>query len=255
MRRLGVVRFGSPVRYAPAMEVQEKLAACVNKGLVPSLVMSLVHQPCFTLGRRGKEEDLLTAEEERKNVDVVRTTRGGEVTYHGPGQLVVYPILKLRTWELGARRYVEMLEDAVVNTLGRYGIEGRGRVAGATGVWVGDRKIAAIGVKISRGVATHGLALNVDPDLDRFKEIVPCGLKDKEVTSMSKELDADGEGGVPDLMEVQGHLLKQVGSLVGVQEFSLLTGEEMEVIHRKTEGKLAANFADLQVGADQNWTC
>ena len=114
--------------------------------------------------------------------------RGGETTFHGPGQLVAYPILALRPLGIGARAYVEALEDSMVAVAGAYGVAAHGRVPGRTGVWVGERKLGAVGVRISGGVTTHGLALNVDTDLSAFDAIVPCGAPDKSVTSLAAEV-------------------------------------------------------------------
>lgn len=116
--------------------------------------------------------------------------RGGETTYHGPGQLVAYPLLALRGRGLGARAYVEALEDAMVAVAGAYGVAARGRVPGRTGVWVGERKLGAVGVRISHGTTSHGLALNVDTDLAAFDPIVPCGAPDKAATSLAAEVRA-----------------------------------------------------------------
>lgn len=125
-----------------------------------------------------------------RGVHVEAIPRGGETTYHGPGQLVAYPILALRGLGLGARAYVEALEDAMVAAAGAYGVAARGRVPGRTGVWVGDRKLGAVGVRISRGATSHGLALNVDTDLAAFDAIVPCGAPDRAATSLAAEVGA-----------------------------------------------------------------
>jgi lipoate-protein ligase B len=123
-----------------------------------------------------------------RGVEVATIPRGGETTYHGPGQLVAYPIVALRGLGLGARAYVEGLEDAMVAAAGAYGVSARGRVPGRTGVWVGERKLGAVGVRISHGVTSHGLALNVDTDLAAFDTIVPCGAPDKAATSLAAEV-------------------------------------------------------------------
>jgi len=148
---------------------------------LPNIVLILQHHPVYTLGKRGKQDDILVRLDEvaRRGVDVETSDRGGEVTYHGPGQLVAYPIVDLRRVRMGARKYVEALEDAVIDTVKSYGLQAHGRVPSATGVWVEDRKVAAIGVRISRGITTHGLALNVNTDLSMFSNIIPCGLRDK----------------------------------------------------------------------------
>lgn len=217
----------------------------------------------YTIGKRGSAADFRTAADAlaARGVEIVTIPRGGETTYHGPGQLVVYPIVSLRPLGVGARAYVEGLEDVVVRTLGRYGIAARvstvglpcrprcpcgwceghkgsascvgpavqqtlfhpcvlpfttsaaasrstplqGRVPGKTGVWVGERKIGAIGVRISQGVTSHGAALNVSTDLSAFQHIVPCGTPDKEVTSIHRQLAA----GQPWRQEVQQQASQQ----------------------------------------------
>eukprot|EP00884_Botryococcus_braunii_P008253 jgi/Botrbrau1/17429/Bobra.0054s0023.2 len=123
-----------------------------------------------------------------KGIDIVSIPRGGQTTFHGPGQLVAYPILNLQRLNMGARTYVEGLEDAMIIALGAYGINARGRLKNRTGVWVGDNKIGAVGVKISGGITTHGIALNVNTDLGFYRYIVPCGNKDSGVTSMEQLL-------------------------------------------------------------------
>ncbi len=152
-------------------------------------LLLLEHPPTYTFGVRGKPENLLVHEEAltRLGAGIHRVDRGGDVTFHGPGQLVGYPILNLERWRRGPLWYVRSLEAMLIDALSAFGI-GAARVAGRPGVWVGDAKIAAIGVHISRGITSHGFALNVDPDLRFFSHIVPCGLPDAAVTSMAHEL-------------------------------------------------------------------
>ena len=152
------------------------------------------HPPVITLGRRAKQENILEARDilSARGVGVYATGRGGDVTYHAPGQLILYPILDLERHHLGVKGYVDLLEESVMRLLETYGIKGE-RVEGATGVWIGkdtseERKICAIGVKCSHFCTMHGLALNVNTDLSGFGFINPCGFKDKGVTSMKKEL-------------------------------------------------------------------
>ncbi len=180
------------VDYAEAVELQRRLHRQVVDGSLPDLLLLLEHPHVYTLGRRGKEKDLLSTEEERLacGVEVHRTDRGGEVTYHGPGQLVGYPIVDLRRWGGGPLVYVRALEAVIVATLGEFGLSSQSGEK-PTGVWVGDAKIAAIGVKISRRVTMHGFALNVAPDLSYFDRIVPCGMPDAQVTSMAAVLAGD----------------------------------------------------------------
>lgn len=152
-------------------------------------LLLLEHPPTYTFGVRGKTEHLLVHEEAlaRLGASVHRVDRGGDVTFHGPGQLVGYPILDLRRWRQGPLWYVRSLEALLVDALSAFGIAA-GRVPGCPGVWVGRAKIAAIGVHVSKGITSHGFALNVDPDLRFFTHIVPCGLPDAAVTSMAHEL-------------------------------------------------------------------
>lgn len=147
------------------------------------------HTPVYTLGRRGGREHLLAdpAVLRARGAELIETDRGGDVTFHGPGQLVAYPILDLHARRLGAAAYVRALEQCVIGTLDAFGIRGE-RVAGRPGVWVRGAKIAAVGVRIERGVSRHGLALNVSTDLAWFDAIVPCGIADASVTSVAAEL-------------------------------------------------------------------
>lgn len=154
----------------------------------PEALITVQHPPVYTLGRRANPGNVL---HRLPGVEVVNISRGGDVTYHGPGQLVVYPILDLERHKLGVKEYIDLLEESVIRTLRHYDIEGM-RVGGATGVWLDkdtpyERKICAIGVKCSRYCSMHGLALNVNTDLSYFKHINPCGFVDKGVTSMHIE--------------------------------------------------------------------
>lgn len=152
------------------------------------------HPPVITLGRHAKETNVLLNKEElsQKGIEVHHIERGGDVTFHGPGQLVVYPLLDLEYHHLGIKDYVDLLEEVVIKTISEFGIFGE-RIQGASGVWIGantnqERKICALGVKCSRYITMHGLALNVNTDLKGFQLINPCGFVDKGVTSMSQEL-------------------------------------------------------------------
>lgn len=181
------VELGS-LDYPAALALQRDLHRRVASGDLPALLLLLQHPHVYTLGRRGSETDILAPDEALRelNADVYHTDRGGEATYHGPGQLVGYPILDLRAAGLGPLAYVRALEEIIISTLAELGIpataEGR-----PTGVWVGDAKIAAIGVRVSRGVTMHGFALNVNPDLSYFNHVVPCGMPDAGVTSIAEQ--------------------------------------------------------------------
>ncbi len=178
------------IDYASALRLQQQLAAGRKQETVPDHLLLLEHPHVITLGRNGHLENLLAGDDilERAGIAFFPTDRGGDVTYHGPGQLVGYPILDLRDWQRDVGAYVRALEQAIIDTLADYGIEGS-RIPKLTGVWVerpGDSpaKIAAIGVHLSRWVTSHGFALNVSTDLSYFQYIVPCGLT-KPVTSMA----------------------------------------------------------------------
>lgn len=180
------------VPYPDALKLQRRMHAQVAAGVRGDSLIVLEHPPVYTLGRRARADDVLASERElaAMGVETHPADRGGEVTYHGPGQLVAYPIVNLRRWGGGPLRYVRALESAVIAALAEFGIaaESAGR---PTGVWVGERKIAAIGVKVSRRVTMHGFALNVSTDLSYFDRIVACGLPDARATSMRRELGRD----------------------------------------------------------------
>ena len=156
------------------------------------------HPPVFTLGKSGKEEHVLISKEEllKRNIGYYPTNRGGDITFHGPGQVVGYPILDLERFYRDIGKYLRALEEVIILTLAHYGINGE-RSQGETGVWIDTgikikaRKICAMGVRCSRWVTMHGFALNVNTDLTYFNSIVPCGIPDKQVTSLSKEMGAD----------------------------------------------------------------
>lgn len=173
--------------YSEAFALQQRLVAERKQGLIPDQFLIVEHPHVLTLGRNGHLENLLVSEDilRQRGVEFHETDRGGDITYHGPGQVVGYPILDLREWKRDVVAYVRALEQALIDVLAEFGIAGD-RVPGATGVWVDGRKIAAIGVHISRWVTSHGFALNVDTDLSFFQLIVPCGLT-KPVTSMHAE--------------------------------------------------------------------
>ena len=160
------------------------------RNFAPEALALLEHTPVFTFGRRARYDHLLIppADLRSRGAAVIESDRGGDVTFHGPGQLVAYPILDLRTRRLGPVEYVRRLEEAVIRTLHGFGVWGE-RWPGRPGVWVNGAKIAAIGVRVHDGVSTHGLALNVETDLSWFDAIVPCGISDAGVTSMARLLD------------------------------------------------------------------
>jgi lipoyl(octanoyl) transferase len=185
---LTVERLGT-VPYSPTWELQDELAGQRRERRIGDRLLLLEHFPVYTIGRGGDEANLLADAARLRTIgaEFVRIDRGGDITFHGPGQLVAYPIVELRD-PLDLRRYVRTLEAAIIRTAATFGVSA-GRLDGLTGVWVaGQRKLAAIGVRVRRGVTTHGLALNVNTDLRWFDEMIPCGIRDKEVTSLAREL-------------------------------------------------------------------
>jgi lipoate-protein ligase B len=200
------------VPYRTAWELQQELVAGRQDGTLPDTVVMLEHPPVYTLGRRASEENVLLDGEQLSSagIDVVPVDRGGDVTYHGPGQLVVYPIVRLA----GQRHvvdFVRALEEVALGTLARLGVEAERR-EGLTGVWVGREKLVAIGVRVgAAGVTSHGLALNVDPDLDHFAGIVPCGLATEGVASLASL------GVTADMVEVRSAMREALAEMLGVE--------------------------------------
>lgn len=173
--------------YGRALEVMQKLVA--HKGTVqyPQVLMLVEHEPVITLGRRSGQKDFVVSEKclLQRGVGVHRIERGGLATYHGPGQLVVYPVFDLRTMKVGVLQMVSGLERSVIDALAEFGIKGESR-PGYRGVWVGAEKIASVGIAVRRGISFHGIALNAAPDLDYFDLIHPCGIPDVRMTSIAR---------------------------------------------------------------------
>jgi lipoate-protein ligase B len=185
---LWVVQAGT-VPYDEAVALQERIHRARREGTVPDVLLLLQHPAVITLGRGAHEEHLLLDRQalEARGVQVRETARGGDVTYHGPGQLVGYPIFDLHDHGKDVHRYLRNVEEALIRALAAFGLEA-GRVPKLTGVWVGSEKVAAIGVGVRHWVTWHGFALNVSTDMDAFKLIVPCGIRDRGVTSLERLL-------------------------------------------------------------------
>ena len=215
------------IDYKEAWDYQEKIFKSTvdqkirirneeSSGTTKNYILFCEHPHVFTLGKSGEKENLLLSEEDliKNNASYYAINRGGDITYHGPGQLVVYPIFDLDHFFSDIHKYLRYLEESVITTLAEYGIEA-GRVEGLTGVWIdGDkptaRKICAIGVKSSRWVTMHGIGFNVNSDLSYFSHIIPCGIQDKAVTSMEREL-----GKKVDMKELSEILKKNIASQFG----------------------------------------
>ncbi len=211
VRRLG------QVAYDEALKLQQELVEDRRAGRIGDTLLLLEHPPVITLGarNRGRPTNVIAsaAELAHAGVTVVETGRGGDVTYHGPGQLVGYPIFDLRPDRCDVHRYVRDLEEALIRAIRTFGIEA-GRVPGLTGVWVGppgrESKLAAIGIRISRWITSHGFALNVATNLDHFQLIVPCGIADRGVTSLEHLL-----GRRPEMSQVEDAVSEGVASVFG----------------------------------------
>jgi lipoyl(octanoyl) transferase len=175
-----------------ARKAQARLAAARQSEEIPDLLLLLEHRPVYTRGRRSQAAELPMGEDwyRAQGIDICDTDRGGAVTYHGPGQLVGYPIVSLRPYGDDVRAYVRRMERVIIEALGAHGVVA-GTIDGVTGVWSKERKIGSIGVHISRGVTTHGFAINVNNDLQPFEWIVPCGIEGCRMTSLSRELGAE----------------------------------------------------------------
>jgi len=191
VRELLVCHLGQ-VEYQAAVTLQEELRARVRSGEIGDVLLLLEHPPVYTRGRRSDDSEIPMGEEwyRARGVDVVQTNRGGKLTYHGPGQLVGYPIMRI----VDVIVYLRTMEDAISAALAGNGVSGGPR-EGLTGVWVQDRKIGSIGVHVSHGVTTHGFAINVDNDLEPFEWVVPCGISGVKMTSLKDE-SASGDPGL-----------------------------------------------------------
>jgi len=192
------IRIDAPAAYAPMLERQKARWRAVVDGQAESALFLLEHRPVITLGRDADEKHLLRtrAQFAEEGIEIAETDRGGDVTYHGPGQMVAYPILDLNQWRRSVGWYLRNLEESLIELLAAYGLRGE-RVEGLTGVWVDGAKVAAIGIGVRRWVTYHGISLNVDPIMRHFGYIVPCGIADKPVTTLHALL-----GEAPDMGEV-----------------------------------------------------
>ncbi|MGH7801086.1 MAG: lipoyl(octanoyl) transferase LipB [Thermodesulfobacteriota bacterium] len=200
------------VDYSKCLSLQRELQKKVSfNNQSEGFLLLVQHKPVVTIGRFGKESNILLPENEMKKrgIEIWRIERGGDVTFHGPGQLIGYPIINLVHYQLGVKSYVQMLEEALINVLKKFGIEA-GRIKEHPGVWVGKEKVAAIGVYVKDSTTMHGFALNVNTDLDYFSLIVPCGISNMGVTSMKKILGED----IP-LRQVAAIFAKEFGAVFG----------------------------------------
>jgi len=187
-RAVSVYNLGT-TGYEDVLRLQRRLQQQRREGAGLDTLLLTEHRPVFTLGRSHPSPDLRVGLDVVRNygIEIVQTERGGDITYHGPGQLVAYGIINLKGWDCGVLDYVTGLEETVVGVLADWGIRGQ-RVPRARGVWVGERKVASLGLNVRRWTTMHGIALNIDPDMSHFDLINPCGMSDIEMTSLSAEM-------------------------------------------------------------------
>ncbi|HIJ72739.1 MAG TPA: lipoyl(octanoyl) transferase LipB [Candidatus Hydrogenedentes bacterium] len=208
-----VIRLPGFVEYGQAMAIQRERRIAVEEGRAGNALYLLEHRPVITLGRSARRENLLLDADAlaEQGIDLCETDRGGDVTYHGPGQLVAYPVLDLRQWRQSIRWYLRQLEEVLIQQLADYNIDA-GRIEGLTGVWTAGRKVAAIGIAIRNWVTFHGIGLNVHPDLAHFDYIIPCGVPDKPVTSLHQLL-GDAAPPMPQAMnDFEHHFRAHLGT-------------------------------------------
>jgi lipoyl(octanoyl) transferase len=229
MRECRVINV-SQQRYEESLAIQERVVQLRKSNQLPDCLLFVQYPHTITLGRSGKPDHLLVSRGElaKQGVGFYLTDRGGDITYHGPGQLIAYPVLDLKCYRRDIDWYLRRLEACLIQTLAGFGIDAS-RVVGATGVWVGDRKIAAIGVRTSQWVTSHGVALNVNPDLGFFDLIVPCGVVNRGVTSMAQVLGVDEI----ELSEVRSRFCEEFGIAFDVT----LRSEEFEIVSEQTTSR------------------
>lgn len=220
-------------RYADAWELQRKLFDLRHFGMIGDVLVFTEHEHVYTLGKGADQDHLLATEEElsRGGTEVFRIDRGGDVTYHGPGQVVGYPILDLSQYKTDLHWYLRCLEEMIILALEEFDIDA-GREEGMTGVWVKGEKIAAIGVKVSRWVTMHGFALNVNTDLERFGRIIPCGIFHKGVTSMTRILGKD-----VDLKDVHRSLANAFTAVFGRPVVPVPKTDLLQIIEERSLAK------------------
>jgi len=203
------------IDYQSAWDLQKEIFELRLHNKIDDTFFLLEHPHTYTLGKVAEKENLISTNEQLKElgISVYEIDRGGDITYHGPGQIVGYPIIKLSNWKEDTHEYLRALEEVIIKTCAEYGLS-TNRNPKYTGVWLGERKIAAIGIKVSRWVTMHGFAFNVNTDLNYFGGIIPCGIKDKDVTSLKRELGKEIE-----IDEVKEKLVKSFQKVFGYNEF------------------------------------
>ena len=224
MSTLDIYELGT-VPYEKALEYQESLLAKRIAEEIPDSLILLEHPPTITTGRKGNTGNLLVRKEylEKHGVSFVHASRGGDITFHGPGQIVGYPILNLKNHEMDIRKHLRSIEEVIIQTLGDFEIEGR-RIDGVTGVWVKRSKIASIGIAIRKWVTYHGFALNVSTNLDYFELILSCGITDVKITSIGSWLGNEESIKMDDVTQ---SVIKNFMGVFGFEDFTLKDEKEI----------------------------
>ncbi len=240
--RLAITNIGR-TRYRDAWDLQKKIFDLRHYGLITDVLLYTEHEHVYTIGKGGDDNHLLASDQELRQggVEVFRIDRGGDITYHGPGQVVGYPILALNDYFADIHRYLRSLEEVIILTLDEFGVEA-GREEGMTGVWVKGEKIAAIGVKVSRWVTMHGFALNVNTDLSKFDRIIPCGIFHKGVTSMQRVLGRE----IP-LGELHDRLTESFAYVFGCQPVRVSKEELLRVVEAHQIEKSPKEYQPVDV--------
>ena len=224
MSTLDIYELGT-VPYEKALEYQENLLAKRIAEKIPDSLILLEHPPTITTGRKGNTGNLLVRKEylEKHGISFIHASRGGDITFHGPGQIVGYPILNLKNHEMDIRKHLRSIEEVIIRTLSDFGIEGR-RIDGVTGVWVKRSKIASIGIAIRKWVTYHGFALNVSTNLDYFELILSCGITDVRITSIGSWLGNEENVRMDD---VTRSVIKNFMGVFGFEDFILRDKKEI----------------------------
>lgn len=211
------------IDYKEAWDLQKKIFDMRVNNELPDIFLQLEHPHTYTLGKVADKNNLIGSQKylDDNKISVYEIDRGGDITYHGPGQIVGYPIISLTDWQMDTHKYLRGLEEVIIRTLKYYGVEGT-RNPKYTGVWIEDRKIAAIGIKVSRWITMHGFAFNINSDLSFFSGIIPCGIIDKAVTSLQQETSKSHN-----IQEVKELLLINFNEFFGYSLFSTLVKEEL----------------------------
>ncbi len=211
------------IDYPEAWELQKRIHQKRVEKRIDDVLLLLEHPHTYTLGKTAHKEHLIGSDDylKEKNISVFEIDRGGDITYHGPGQIVGYPIICLSDWKEDSHKYLRALEQVIIDVLTGFGISA-GRNEKYTGVWIDERKIAAIGIKISRWVTMHGFAFNIKPDLSLFKGIVPCGIVDKEVTSLFEEIEKEIS-----IQSIKEMLYEKLVSVFDYKNYKQINKEEL----------------------------